>query len=274
MGKLNDGQKGRLDDQLLELRRVVVNGTRDLREVTEAVQALIEGRRMVAVDPNATVEVIDLSTFEAYPATTALPDWYVDPGLRLEAALRANRDRGWGFAEANFQAPPDVDGILLLVVKLARQGRKLGGLQRTFDDRWNLMDGPKWVVPGFQTDAKHLRLALGYQWQPEVYWAQFEPNAFVNVSPSGALDEHTYDLAGTEVLDAAWQFPEWKACWFGDGNVAPNMAALQYHWDGAEAAWAFSPYLDRRGAWLDLDARSAGDAHPLWGCPRVRRVLL
>lgn len=263
MSKLDDGQKGRLDDQLLELRRVTVNGTRNLADVTEAVQALIEGRKLVLANS---------LTVEARLASTTMPSWYVDPGLRLEAALRANRDRGWGLAEASFPAPPEVGGVLLLIVKLPTKGR-LKGLQRTFDDRWDLVAGPKWRDPGLKSDSDHLRLAPGYQWKPEVYWGLFEPNAFVNVAPSGALAENTGDLAGTEVLDAAWQFPEWKSCWFRDGNVAPNMAALQYRWDGTGTAWALSPYLSRGDAGLRLNAGSAGYADPGWGSPRLRRVL-
>ena len=46
--KLGYDDKGRLDDRLFELRRLTVNGTRDHGRVMDALQALIEGRKLSA----------------------------------------------------------------------------------------------------------------------------------------------------------------------------------------------------------------------------------
>lgn len=273
--KLNYEQKGRLGDRLAELRRVTANGTRDYDWVMDAVQSLIDGKysnSAVTVEPSDPVGAVvpQTSVFVNYPDPT-LPSWYVSPELRLEVALRANRDRGWGFAEADFPSLPEGPGVWLLAIKLARKGR-LKGLQRTFDDRWDLITGPKWRDPGLKSDSEHLCLAPGYEYVPGVQWVPFDPNGFAGLSPTQALSQSTGDLAGTEVLDAAWQFPEWKTCWFRDGNVAPNMSALQYRWSTAYA-WAFSPCLYRVDAELNLYACSAGYADPHWGSPRLRGVL-
>ncbi len=272
--KLNYEQKGRLGDRLAELRRVTANGTRDYDRVMDSLQALIEGRELTAamVEPSGLVEAVipEKNVFVNYPGPT-LPNWYVNPEFRLEAAFRANRDRRWGFAEADFPSLPEGPGVWLLAIKLADKGRRKG-LQRTFDDRWDLITGPKWRDSDFKSDPEHLCLAPGYEHVPGVRWVPFDPNGFAGLSPTEALGQSTGDLAGTEVLDAAWQFPEWKACWSSDSNVIPNMSALQYRWSSA-SAWANSPCLHRADAKLYVHAYSAGVANPNWGSPRLRGVL-
>lgn len=125
--KLNYEQKGRLGDRLAELRRVTANGTRDYDWVMDAVQSLIDGKysnSAVTVEPSDPVGAVvpQTSVFVNYPDPT-LPSWYVSPELRLEVALRANRDRGWGFAPSQGSAlnlvtwcPEDL-GLRLLVLR-------------------------------------------------------------------------------------------------------------------------------------------------------------
>lgn len=207
-----------------------------------------------------------------------LPSWYCSPEKQLEKAYAANAQRDWGFAESDFPTvPEDLTKLWLLVIKLSGKGRKKA-LQRTFDDRWELVQSPggytKWRDAEFRTDPNHLRMAPGYDFTPGITWVQFDPEAFPGKSPKTALAEGDGWLAGTEVLDAIWQFPDWPLSWFRDGKCAPNMSALQFRWD-KEAAWSHVPFVHRwdGGRQLELYARLAGYAAPRWASAVVREWM-
>lgn len=213
-----------------------------------------------------------------YSTRPVLPPWYTSPESRLEWARQLNVERDWDFRDEDFPLiPEDRTKRWLLVIKLPDKGKRKG-LQRTFDDRWDLAEAPegytKWCRPDFRTDPDHLRMAPGYDFTPGITWVEFDPEAFQGKSPEAAL-ERSQDgnsrLAGTEILDAIWQFPDWLLTWFMDGKPAPNLSGLQFRWDKG-SSWSLVPYLhwwddDRR---LELGAGWAGLANGYWASPVVR----
>lgn len=216
-----------------------------------------------------------------YPTPLAhpLPDWYVSPELRLEQARQYNEQRKWGFSDTDFPSvPSDTGKLWLLVVNLPGKGGK-AALQRTVDDRWELIEAPagytKYRYPELLTDPDHLRLAPGYDFTPGIYWVEFNPDAYQGKSPEAALQQSQVSgelLAGTEVLDAIWQFPGWVLTWFKDGKAAPNLSGLQFRWDDG-SAWLYVLCVslwddDHR---LELNALRADDAYDGWASPVVVR---
>lgn len=209
------------------------------------------------------------------------PTWYVAPMLQLERAFQANSQHSWGFVQSDFPTvPEDTSRLWLLVVNLHGNAEQ-EGLQRTFDAKWNIIVPPsgytKYRDPTFRTDSDHLRLAPGQTFTPGIYWVEFEPDAYLGMSPKAALTQSTIDgvtPAGLAVIDAVWQFPDWTLDWFKNGTPAPNLMGLQFRWD-EEADWSYVPYLNRRGGGrlLKLNARWAALAHRHWSSPVVRRVL-
>ncbi len=257
MATITTDQLFALQTRQNEIGRRLKAGSLNVEDVLDATQGILDG-----IYPTRPV--------------SALPSWYVSPELQLVRAFQANTERKWGFAEGAFPVlPPDSTKLWLLVVKLPNKGR-VKGLQRTFDDRWDLIEAPagytKWRSSEFLTDPDHLRLAPGYEHTPGIYWVEFEPGTYQGKSPQAALEQSAGDLVGTEALDAIWQFPDWSLSWFVDDTPAPNLSALQFRWDKTSTDWSRVPYLDR---WdgrrrLGLRARWADDDGPSWASPSVR----
>lgn len=267
--KLGNAQKGQLSDQLAEVYRVTSNGTRDFSDVRKALQDIIEGK--VA---QATAAVIRV------PAKQS--SWYVSPERQLEHVKQLNTERGWGFKETDFPPIPGNawlhmrrDEVLLLAVYLPKQG-KVSGLQRTFDELWNLIEAPdgytNWRWDELKSDSKHLKSAPGHSHRPGVCWVAFDASAYRGKSPEHALARRNEDntrLAGVEVLMAALLFPTWPTSWNGDSSPFPNMSGLQFYWN---TVWSRVPYL---GRWdddsrLELNTDWAEHDNPLWASPSVR----
>lgn len=182
-----------------------------------------------------------------------------------------------GFRPEDIPAAPASDGQLLLAVYLPDRGDEPGWL-RTLHDWWQFDCSQRrnnWLWSGFQFDTSHLRLAPGINYEPGIRWVEYEPNAYAGKSPKQALklaQAEGAELAGAEAIMAAVLLDGYVGSWFSGGNVAPNLTAYQFDWDGDGAAWSFSPFLFRGGAGLELHANSADDAYRYWGSPRLRRV--
>jgi len=252
-------QEGRLSRAVRNLVDKSVVGVLDIEAVIGQVQQISDGKFAVAAN---------------------LPDWYVSPELRLAQARQLNKQRKWGFKEADFPSvPEDTTKLWLLVVNLPGKGGK-AALQRTVDDKWDLIEAPagytKYRSSELLTDPDHLRLAPGYDFTTGVYWVEFDPDTYQGKSPEVALkqaDDNSERLAGTEVLDAIWQFPDWSLTWFRSGKPAPNLSGLQFRWDDG-TVWSSVLYVLR---WdvsreLKLHARWAGHGSSFWASPRVSGV--
>ena len=250
-------------------------------DATQAVQQFAHAMRWADGDADRLQQLREALQCVVDPSirkSAVLPDWYVSPELRLERALQLNKQRKWGFRDTNFPTvPADTGKLWLLVVNLPSKGGKTA-LQRTVDDRWDLIDAPtgytKYRNSALLTDPDHLRPAPGYNFVPGIYWVEFDPDAYQGKSPATALKQPQNNrerLAGTEVLDAIWQFPDWVLTWLRNGKPAPYLSGLQFCWD-EKFDWSDVLYVNR---WDDyrrvyLDSGWAGSANDSWASPRVR----
>jgi hypothetical protein len=184
------------------------------------------------------------------------------------------------FDEYRLPAPRDFvaespNGVLLPIGQLAPKGKQ-PSLERTFDGLWKLYEPPagytKWRWDRLKADAKHLRQAPGYDWNPGVRWVEFDPTAYHGLSPENALKQSTTDnvqLGGIEVLWALLLLPEWVTSWNGTDSPYPNLSGLQFYW---ESGWSNVPCLRRWGGsrQVGLDAIWAAYAGGYWSSPVVR----
>lgn len=209
------------------------------------------------------------------------PSWYVSPEQQLERVMQLNRQLGLDFLVSDFPSIPEnftprtPTEVLMLAVYLPDKGRQKG-LQRTFDELWNLIEAPdgytKCRWDKLKSDSKHLRQAPGYDYTPGIRWVAFDPNAYRGLSPEAALEQSKVDglqLAGIEVLMAALLFQTWATSWNGDSSPYPNLSALQFYWD---TDWSHVPYFSRWdvGREVDLHVYRADDAHDRWSSPVAR----
>lgn len=212
----------------------------------------------------------------------SLPTWYLSPEQQLECVNQLNVERNWGFSDSDFPSVPEhfvprtPTEVLMLAVYLPPLWGKVDGLQRTFDELWDLVQVPqgstKYRWNELESDSKHLGVAFGHAYEPGIRWVAFDPNAFHGKSPQRALQLAEIDnpyLAGVEILMAALLFPTWPTGWNGDSSPFPNLSGLQLY---GRADSRLVPYLGwrRDGCQLRLDAIMAGNVHASWASPTVR----
>jgi len=219
-----------------EIVKRVGNGSLDSDSVRKALQDIIEGKFLV-VTPGVV-----LST------------WYVSPERQLERVKQLNAEREWGFTESDIPSIPEnftprtATEVLLLAVYLPKKG-KVSGLQRTFDELWQLIKAPqgltKYRWDELKSDSKHLRSAPGHSHKPGIRWVAFDPNTYRAKSPEQALklsEQDNVQLAGVEILMAELLFQSWATSWNGDSSPFPNLSGLQFYWN---TDWSYVPYLYR-----------------------------
>lgn len=248
-----------------EIVKRVGNGSLDPDSVRKALQQIIEGKFSLARSVRQ--------------ASAMTPSWYVSPQQQLERVKTFLEHQDWGFSSV----PPVPEGfvprtateVLMLNVRLPKKGKQ-PGLHRTFDTLWQLIEAPngynKWRMPELKATAKLLRQAPGYGHEADISWIGFDPNAYQGLSPEAALKQSKEDgvcLAGTEVLMAAWLFPDWVTSWDGRSSPYPNLSGIQFYWD---TDWSHVPYLV---PWdcsrhLDLNAVWADYSVEVFASPSVR----
>lgn len=182
-----------------------------------------------------------------------------------------------GFRSQDIPAPPAgaQEDELLLAVYLPDQGDQ-HGFFRTLD-AWFAFAGRSrltWRNPDLKSDPTVMRLTGEYR--PGVRWVRFQRNHDAGKSSNNSRQRAVnLDgwLGGLEPLMAVELIDGYFDGWFRDGNVAPNLSAIEVSFDGG-VSWGHVAYLDR---WddgdgrrrLDLDVCSAGGANPSWGSPLV-----
>lgn len=258
-----------LHSQMNEIVKRVGNGSLDAEQVKDSLQAIIEKRQLLS--PSVT---------SVLAKRLPTPSWYVSPEQQLEGVRWLNAERKWGFSDSDMPSVPqnvtlNKGELLLLCVYLPKAGKQTG-LQRTFDELWELCQAPngytKYRWDELKSDSKHLRSAPGHSHRVGVRWVIINPTAYHGKSAEYALSRRNEDnirVAGVEALMLQVLCPDWATSWNGDSSPYPNLSGLQFYWN---SDWSGVPYLrrwddDRR---LELRAFWADSGLPYWASPSVR----
>ena len=187
------------------------------------------------------------------------PTWWRTPVQQLERASQL-----WLFI--TLPDPPKVftpqteSEILLLHVP------------DSFDGLWNLAVAPagytKCRWEDIRADSRNLRFTSKKREYTEPVWLAFDPEHGKGERPDSLWGNA--NLAGSEVLSALIQFPDWPLAWF-DSASTPKLAGYQSRYFDT---WTGVPCLTRRDSdrQLRLSARWSGNQHDAWSCPSIRRM--
>ena len=212
-----------------------------------------------ALDPSIVSAGLQLVIENKLPAPTwAPPKWW--PGYEQQIA-RAHEKFGKAIwlpnPPANF-VPRTKTEVPLLHVPSG------------FDSLWDKVDAPagyiKYRTEVVKSGKRDLRLAPKVPNRTEAVWLAFDPEHGKGERPDKFWGQS--NLAASEVLSAAIQFPEWVSAWFNSAS-APNLSGYQLKYD---TVWSRVPclyrwYDDRR---LELRGRWPDYGSGCWASPSVR----
>ena len=180
----------------------------------------------------------------------SVPSWYVSPTVQRRI-VKAHLKPEWGIEKVP-PVPPRYEPrtsteVLMLNLRLPRQLGQSGPI-RTLKQLWALIEPP-------QNYTKHgaQELMLPYELRQEKFypgekgleWIVFDPCAYQGLSPEDARERARVDglwLAGTEVLMAAWLFPDWIANFRAESMPPPWLAGIQVN-EKDYGGWSSAPFI-------------------------------
>jgi hypothetical protein len=182
----------------------------------------------------------------------------------LESLKRFNIYRSLKIPEPPTNFTPQIDGVPLLVCRTTSE-------DRTVNLVWNGIPSLTDFVrkPSIALRANYTMFTSIYGVsEPEVYWVEFNPDAYQGMSPdevAGIELKEGARLAGTEVLWAAALFPRWIESWaYPLRHPKPNMSGLRY--------FNRVPYLSGHDRIINIGANGSEGSRWNWASPVVRRL--
>lgn len=187
-----------------------------------------------------------------------------EPGFRPEDAALAQPLVG----------VPEDEQLLAVYLPHGSDGRY--GFFRTLDAWFTFAGRERLVECDSRLKSEPTVMRLTTEYQPGIRWVRFRKNHDAGKSSTYSRERVVGlngQLGGLEPLMAVSLLEGYFDGWFGGGNVAPNLAAIEVSLDGG-LSWGRVAFL---GRWSDdggrrelrLGVSSADDALPLWGCPLV-----
>jgi len=266
---ITDGQVSRIVSKFSAIvQRVKMNnnqpGKLDGHQVTEAFEAILQGK--FVSDQAVTVHQKQTLVHGLW-----LP---VDEQVKMVSAW--NDQFGWGLEKALADlgnAPSFTDNHLQPVVLEIRlpPEKKIGGVQRTFDNLWKLITSKQkdfWRWQMLLFDKEHLRHYDKSDYQPGLSWRLLDVSANRDKSVQWVWDNQQGSFPAEAIMSLAAMHPAWiKAM---NGNEVPyvSMAGYEVYIPGFDR-WQSSPnlYFSQTIGQVRLSANVITDHGDDWSVP-------
>ena len=215
------------------------------------------------------------------PRAATFEELFLPLDRQLENVRRWNRERSWGFTELDFLdvelTPTEKDGPLVvdIVCPLLDDAASLGGVQRTFEELWQVTAEQypsSWWWGDSHPHRKGVRLLDGITHTPGIRRVTVELDAYWNpVISVRPLDVRGPRAANAEVLAASAHFPKWVQAM--DGKRFPYVWLSGYQVTHPDyEAWRRLPCLswNQRHRRINLTDHWADNYEYGWASPLRR----